>query len=171
MAIGRRKRKKLGATHPDTLQTLNNLGSIHFVQGKASAAETCFMEALAGRRAVLGVTHADTIQSLDNLGALYLSEGEGLKGERLEEAARIVSWALQAKQQTLGDTHLSTLQTLHDVGVIRYHQKQWEESASFFQFVLKGKKIPIERHASITPFVNFMFHRGRAGLRTGCGSY
>ncbi len=58
----------LGATHPFTAQSLNNLGTLLQNMGEYEAARPYFQRALDIRKAVLGATHALTTQSLNNLG-------------------------------------------------------------------------------------------------------
>ena len=51
------------ADHPDTLQTLTDLGYALIVQNKLDEAEPLLMEALAGRRKTLGPGHLDTLET------------------------------------------------------------------------------------------------------------
>jgi len=62
---------KLGDTHPDTLQSKNDLALLYKEQGLYDKAEQLLLEAVKGRRLKLGDTHPHTIESWNNLIALY----------------------------------------------------------------------------------------------------
>ena len=64
--IGVQKRV-LGADHPKTLTTANNLASSLFVQGQLTEAERMMQVTLASCQRVLGPTHVDTLQTASGL--------------------------------------------------------------------------------------------------------
>src|SRR5271165_3093068 len=57
-------RKVLGAEHPDTARTLNNLGDIYLVTGDYAKAASLFNQALEIMEKALGLTHPMIAQSL-----------------------------------------------------------------------------------------------------------
>jgi len=57
----------LGATHPDTLTSVNNLAAVLKSQGKYAAAKDLYERALQGREASLGATHPNTLNSVNRL--------------------------------------------------------------------------------------------------------
>jgi hypothetical protein len=59
---GQARREILGANHPDTLASLNDLASTYQAQGRREA-EPLFSEVLQTRRQLLGLNHEDTIVS------------------------------------------------------------------------------------------------------------
>ena len=56
--------KCLGQEHLETLQCMNDLGSLCQYQGKYADAEPLYKDALAGRQKALGQEHPDTLQSI-----------------------------------------------------------------------------------------------------------
>ena len=56
-----------GASHPDTLNSMNNLADIYGSQGKYDQAEPLYVECLDLRKAILGASHPDTLISMNNL--------------------------------------------------------------------------------------------------------
>lgn len=67
--------KALGPEHPDTLWSVNNLGTLYYTQGRYGEAESLYKRALAGREKALGAGHLDTLRSVNNLGLLYQAQG------------------------------------------------------------------------------------------------
>jgi len=68
-------------------------------QGKLSAAEPFFREALEALRRTLGDTHPDTFTSINNLGLLLHDQG------KLNEVKPLYREALEVSRRTLGDTY------------------------------------------------------------------
>ena len=69
-------RRVLGAEHPDTLGSNNNMGILLESRGRYVEAELYYRESLEGRRRVLGDEHTDTLHSINNMGALLESQGQ-----------------------------------------------------------------------------------------------
>ena len=74
----------LGADHPETLRTRNNLALAYRDAGRLDEAIPLFERTLADRERVLGETHPSTLTSRNNLAATYqhagrLDEAEGLR--------------------------------------------------------------------------------------------
>ena len=65
----------LGATHPDTLVSMNNLASLFGNQGKYEEAEALYVSCFEMRKTVLGAIHPDTLVTMSNLAGLYESQG------------------------------------------------------------------------------------------------
>ena len=57
----------LGAEHPDTLGSVNDLALLLSEQGAYTAAEPLYRRALEGRETALGVAHPDTLTSVSSL--------------------------------------------------------------------------------------------------------
>ena len=64
----------LGAEHPTTLASVENLANLLSNMGKYEEAEPLFRRALAGNEAALGAEHPDTLMSV-NL-AILLQHGQ-----------------------------------------------------------------------------------------------
>ena len=65
-------RETLGSRHPDTLNSISNLGVLLLAKGDLAAAEPLLREALEGRRATLSSGHPATLVSIHNLRALLV---------------------------------------------------------------------------------------------------
>lgn len=70
------RKKVLGAEHPDTLISMNNLADLYQSQGKYEAAKPLHKETLQLREKVLGAEHPDTLTSINNIACLYESQGK-----------------------------------------------------------------------------------------------
>ncbi len=93
----------LGATHPSTLTSRNNLGYAYRAAGRLDEAIPLYEQALADREQVLGATHPSTLQSRNNLAMAYQAAG------RTAEAIPLYEQTLADREQVLGATHPSTL--------------------------------------------------------------
>ena len=96
----------LGDRHPDTLTSINNLGTLLHSKGEVDEAALLLDEALAMRRATLGDRHPHTLGSMNNLARLLHDQG------RLEEAGMLLSEALDGCVATLAQGHRTRLRSL-----------------------------------------------------------
>ena len=96
-----------GNRHPDTLSSINNLGTLLEAKGDLAAAEPLCREALEAQRETLGDRHPSTLASMNNLGALLQDKGD------LAAAEPLCRETLEVKRETLGDRHPSTLTSIH----------------------------------------------------------
>ena len=65
----------LGADHPDTLSTRNNLATAYRAAGRTAEAITLHEQNLADRERVLGADHPDTLATRNNLATAYRDAG------------------------------------------------------------------------------------------------
>jgi hypothetical protein len=65
----------LGAEHPDTLTSMNNLASTYGNQGGWKEVEELFLQVMETRKTVLGVEYPDTLTSMNNLALMYWNQG------------------------------------------------------------------------------------------------
>jgi CHAT domain-containing protein len=75
------RRNLLGATHPDTLESLSNLGWIERDLRHFDVAEPLLLEAVKLRQETLGEQHPDYAYSLNVLAWLYVNQGDYARGE------------------------------------------------------------------------------------------
>jgi hypothetical protein len=68
---------KLGADHPDTLTTRNNLALTYQSRKRCDLAEPLFREVVEDSRRKLGPTHPDTLQRIRNLALCHEESGPG----------------------------------------------------------------------------------------------
>jgi tetratricopeptide (TPR) repeat protein len=93
----------LGKEHPDVAQSLNNLASLYYSQGRYKEAEHYFLEALELFKCLLGGEHPDVALILNNLAALYESQG------RYKDAEHLYLQALEIAEHKLGADHPNTI--------------------------------------------------------------
>ena len=101
----------LGAEHPDTAETLNNLANLYQAQGLHAKAEPLYLQVLQIREQVLGAQHPDTAHSLNNLAGLYFVQG------KYADAEPLFLRALKIREQILGTQHPDTAVSLNDLAV------------------------------------------------------
>jgi serine/threonine protein kinase len=77
------RRRVFGDRHPETLQSIGNLGVLYRRMGRPEAAEPLYREDLAAARAVLGDEHPETAVSMTNLGRLLILRGRFAEAESL----------------------------------------------------------------------------------------
>jgi len=72
----------LGESHPDTLQSENNLAALYYSQGRYVKAESLFASCFEKYLVVLGEGHPDTIDTKEYLDLVreQLSAGKGIWG-------------------------------------------------------------------------------------------
>ena len=61
---------KLGADHPDTLMSMNNLAALYKIQGRYEEAEPLYLQCLEGRRMKLGADGPNSVRSMYRLASL-----------------------------------------------------------------------------------------------------
>jgi tetratricopeptide (TPR) repeat protein len=101
--------QQLGADHPDTANSLNNLALLYKAMGHYGEAEPLYGRSLAIREQQLGVDHPDTANSLNNLAALYQAMG------RYEAAEPLFARSLEIREQQLGVDHPDTANSLNNL--------------------------------------------------------
>jgi len=93
----------LGADHPDTLITRNNLARAYYVAGRTAEAITLHEQNLADRERVLGADHPETLNTRGNLANAYRAAG------RTAEAITLLEQNLADWERVLGADHPDTL--------------------------------------------------------------
>ena len=99
----------LGADHPDTAESLNNLGVLLHDCGELAAARSLLERALDIWERVLGPGHPQTAISLNNLGVLLRAQGD------LAAARSLLERALAIREQVLGPDHPVTAFSLNSL--------------------------------------------------------
>ena len=93
----------LGADHPETLTSRNNLANAYQDAGKLEEAITLYEQNLKDFEDLLGPDHPETLTSRNNLANAYQDAG------RLNEAIALYEQALTDSTHILGPNHLYTL--------------------------------------------------------------
>jgi tetratricopeptide (TPR) repeat protein/transcriptional regulator with XRE-family HTH domain len=112
----------LGAQHPNTGESLNNLAELYRAQGKYEQAEPLHERALTLREEILGAQHPDTANSLNNLALLYATQGKYEQAEPLHERA------LALREEILGAQHPDTATCLNNLALLYATQGKYEQA-------------------------------------------
>ena len=80
------RERTLGADHPDTLASVNNLAICLQTRGQLKDAEVLHRRALEARERTLGADHPDTLASVNNLAICLKARGQ-LKDETFVAAS------------------------------------------------------------------------------------
>jgi tetratricopeptide (TPR) repeat protein len=134
--------KVLGAEHPDTATSYNNVAVNLDDQGKYGEAQPLKEKALAIRRQVLGEEHPDTATGYNNLAYNLKAQGRYAAAQPLYEKA------LAIDRQVLGEDHPDTARSYHNVasnlaaqGQHAAAQPLYEKALAIFRQVL-GEEHP-----------------------------
>ena len=101
----------LGADHPDTIASVNNLANCLTAQGKTAEAEPMIRQALAAYTRVLGTDHPDTIMIVNNLAICLVVQGKSAVSEPMFRQA------LAAFTRVLGADHPSTISCVSGLAI------------------------------------------------------
>jgi CHAT domain-containing protein/Tfp pilus assembly protein PilF len=116
----------LGAEHPSTATSTNNLAFLHTSQGDYAKAEPLYLRALAIEEKVLGPVHPDTASSLSNLAELYRLQGAYAKAE--PRSLR----ALAINEKVLGPDHPTTALSLNNLAGLYESQGAYAKAEPLF---------------------------------------
>jgi serine/threonine protein kinase len=106
------RRQALGADHPDSLASMNNLATAYQDAGRFADALHLFEETLTGFKAKLGPDHPDTLDSMNNLASAYNDAG------RLNDALSLLEETLNRTKAKLGPDHPDTLIAMNNLAAI-----------------------------------------------------
>jgi tetratricopeptide (TPR) repeat protein len=121
------RERVLGPEHPDTAQTLNNLGELARKLARDDEAEQYYTRARAIREHTLGPEHPDTAQTLNNLGELAHTRGN------YPVAETFYRQALAIRVQTLGRAHPDTIRSIGDLAGIREEQGDNAQAEALYE--------------------------------------
>ena len=101
----------LGADHPDTLHSRNDLALAYQDAGRLNDAIPLLEETLTAQIQILGPNHPPTLTSRNNLAAAYYAAG------RLNDAIPLFEETLEARTQILGPNHPNTLSSRNNLAI------------------------------------------------------
>jgi len=143
------RERYLGPDHPDTAQSLNNLGWLYDHLGKYAQAESVHQRALKMREKQLGHEHPATAQSLNNLGVLYRHQ------LKYEDAEPLHRRALTIREKQLGAKHVDTAESLNNLGLLYSDMKKYEDAEPMLQRGLAVReKLLGKEHPDIAESLN-----------------
>ncbi|KAF9769126.1 hypothetical protein IL306_013511, partial [Fusarium sp. DS 682] len=112
----------LGAKHPDTLTSLNNLALVLSRQGKDEEAETIHRRTHDLFIEVLGTKHPDTLSSMINLACELCRQGKDKEAEAMHRQA------LDLHTEVLGTKHPNTLTSISNLARTLNSQGKYEQA-------------------------------------------
>jgi CHAT domain-containing protein/tetratricopeptide (TPR) repeat protein len=137
---------ELGAEHPVTARSLDQLGFLLAAEGDHDAARSAYERALAIREASLGPEHPDTAMTLDGLGRVLEALGD------LEAARSCTERALMIFESVFGAEHADTAIALDNLALILRAQGDYagarahaERSLAIFEKVFGPEHIDVAK--------------------------
>jgi tetratricopeptide (TPR) repeat protein len=124
------RERMLGAEHPYTASSLNNLARLYQSQGHYDSARPLYEQALAVRERTLGTEHPDTTSSLNDLAALYYAQGH------YDVARPLYERALALRERALGAEHPDTAQSLNNLAALYYAQGHYDMARPLYERAL-----------------------------------
>jgi CHAT domain-containing protein/tetratricopeptide (TPR) repeat protein len=124
-------KNQLGAEHPSTLNTMNNLAFLYKEQGRFKEAEPLFKQCLVVAEKIYGLDHPEVAGILNNLALLYRDEG------RYAEAEPMMMRALKIRERTRGPWHLEVAMSLNSLAQLYGDLKRYEKQEEFLKRSLK----------------------------------
>jgi tetratricopeptide (TPR) repeat protein/transcriptional regulator with XRE-family HTH domain len=119
----------LGASHPDTLMSRNDLAHGYQAAGRLAEAVTLFEAVLTDGEPVLGVSHPDMLTTRNNLAQAYGEAG------RPAEAVPLLEAVVAEREVTLGPSHPDTLQSRNNLAGAYYATGRLAEALLSFEAV------------------------------------
>ncbi len=77
------RQRVLGATHPDTLSSMQKLGALYVSQGKNGPAESILTKVLEQQRRLIGEDHPATLETMNYLAMAVSAQGRRGQAEAL----------------------------------------------------------------------------------------
>jgi serine/threonine protein kinase len=128
---GMTQESQLGADHPDTLNTRNDLASAYWSAGRTSEAIRLHEQTLKQRQTKLGADHPDTLTSCNNLATAYFAAG------RTVEAIRLFEETLKQQEAKLEPDHPDTLRSRNNLAVAYKSVGRTAEAIPLYEQTLK----------------------------------
>ena len=128
---------QLGADHPDTLTSMNELAWGYQAAGKLDLALPLYEETLKRRQAKLGPDHPGTLQSMNNLALGY----EGAR--KLDLALPLYEETLKRRTAKLGPDHIDTLQSMGNLALGYQDAGQRDLALPLFAETLERRKAKV----------------------------
>jgi tetratricopeptide (TPR) repeat protein len=120
----------LGPEHPDTAESLDNLGSLLIDRNDKEGGRPYLERALAIREKMLGPQHPDTLESMNNLGFLRQAMGD------YEAARPYYERTLAIREKVLGLQHPDTASSLNNMGGLLDSMGDYEEARLYYERAL-----------------------------------
>ncbi len=126
--------RTLGRDHPDTLESMDNLGMANYDAGKLDLATAIFEQTLELRKSKLGPDHTDTLASIGNLAMAYWA------AHRLDRSIPLFEEALKVEKIKSGENHPDTLKLKANLGVNYTSAGRLAEALALLEETLTQRK-------------------------------
>ena len=127
-------RHRLGAEHPHTLASVQNMAACYHKVGKLSEAESLFVELLESRRRLRGGDDPDTLTAMHELAECYHSQGKH------DQAESLLVDVVKGRQRVLGAEQPETVAAMETLGIVRGNRKNFAEAEQVFRECLEIRK-------------------------------
>jgi tetratricopeptide (TPR) repeat protein len=124
----------LGAKHPHTLSSINNLALTYSNQGRWKEAEKLEVQVIETRKRVQGAEHPDTLLSINNLASTYSNQGRWKEAEELEVQV------MESRKRVQGAEHPDTLTSINNLASTYSNQGRWKEAEELEVQVIESNK-------------------------------
>ncbi len=136
------QRDVLGEDHPDTLESMHNLGIAVHMLDRLDEAEQLYLQALESRKKVLGEEHPHTFDSLEKAGWVHRTRRDWAKAE--PHFRRV----LELRRRVQGPEHPDTLTSMAYLASLLLDMGKLEEAEALAREVLElRRRVRGERHA------------------------
>ncbi len=129
-----RREANLAPKHPFVLNSMANLASTYWKQGRLHEAERLEVKVMEERKEMLGSQHPDTLTSMANLASTYWNQG------RWDEAEKLEVEVMEARKENLGSQHPDTLTSMANLASTYRNQKRWDEAEKLEVKVMEAMK-------------------------------
>jgi tetratricopeptide (TPR) repeat protein len=103
------RQRVLGATHPDTLTSMQQLGTLYILQGKNGPAESVLTKVLENQLRLTGEGNQETLETMNSLAAAISAQG------RHGQAEALYLRTLRAERRLRGEAHPDTLGVMNNL--------------------------------------------------------
>ena len=154
------RRRLLGASDPQTLSAMDDLGWTLNREGHYPEAENLQQETLDLRRRVLGAEHPETLRSMTNLAGTLTLAG------RYPEAEKLQRETLDIQRRVLGPEHPETLRSMSSLANTASRQghypdaEKWQRETLDIQRRVLGREHP-DTLRSMNNLANTLAREGR----------
>ncbi|CAK4123037.1 unnamed protein product [Aphanomyces euteiches] len=143
IASMKRQSHELGRAHPDTLNTMYELGFCYCDIGEFDQAAELLTEVVIHRTNELGEGHYDTTIAMSLLGYIYLESGE------LDEALKWLQPSYDLQLTHLGDDHPATGRTMNNLALCYDGQGRYDLALPLYRKAHEtSRRVFGEKHPS-----------------------
>ena len=126
--------RAVGAEHPDTLASMNNLANVYSEQGHYDQAQPLYEQALAATQRAVGAEHPDTLISMNNLANVYSVQ------RHYDQARTLHEQALAVRQRVSGAEHPETLASMANLANVYLDQGHYNQAQPLHEQALAARQ-------------------------------